>query len=200
MTCHWRLQRRGYRRRTTIVEYIDMTDPILLLPGIGNSGPRHWQTLWESTSPAMMRVEAADWHVPVCSEWVANLEAAIELSGSDTVLVAHSLGCLQVAQWAMRSRRRIKGALLVAVPDPKSPRFPRQVSGFTPLALQRFDFPSVVVASSNDPYAELCYARHCAEAWGSRLVNIGCVGHINELSGLDEWPQGKALLAELSAG
>jgi predicted alpha/beta hydrolase family esterase len=177
-----------------------MASPILILPGIGDSGPGHWQTLWEQGSPAMQRVHARDWEQPICAEWVAALEAAVEHSGPQAVLVAHSLACLQVAHWSAGSRLRIRAALLVAVPDPAGPSFPAQAQGFAPIPLQRLAFPSIVVASSDDPHGSIAHARRCAQAWGSRLVEIGAAGHINAGSGLGEWPQGRALLDGLLAG
>jgi hypothetical protein len=147
----------------------------------------------------MQIIEGQDWNQPVCAKWVENLEAAISRAGSDIVLVAHSLGCLQVAHWAQFSRRSVRAALLVAVPDPDRSTFPNEALGFSPLELKRFAFPSTVVASSNDPYAEMPYSQRCAEAWGSRLVNIGDKGHINASSGLGDWLQGKAFLENLIA-
>jgi predicted alpha/beta hydrolase family esterase len=176
-----------------------MTQPLLILPGIGNSGPDHWQTLWEQGHPAAQRVRARDWNRPVCLDWVAALEAAVEHSGPQAVLVAHSLACLQLAHWAVSTTRRIRAALLVAVPDPTGPSFPAQAVGFAPVPLQRLAFPSTVVASSDDPYGSISHARRCAKAWGSRWVEIGAAGHINASSGLGDWPQGKGLLDELMA-
>ena len=176
-----------------------MTSSILLLPGIGNSGPGHWQTLWAHTDASMELIGGQDWNRPVCRQWVENLEAAIRRAGPDTVLVAHSLGCLQVAHWAQSSRTSVRAALLVAVPDPDRSTFPNEALGFSPLGLKRFAFPSTVVASSNDPYADLDYSQRCASAWGSSLVNIGPQGHINAASGLGDWRQGRALLEELVA-
>ena len=43
-------------------------------------------------------------------------------------------------------------------------------------------------------------ARELAQAWGSRLVNIGPAGHINGDSGLGDWPEGKRLLRHLIEG
>jgi uncharacterized protein len=171
-------------------------DSILILPGIGNSGPGHWQTRWQELLPGTSRVEQQDWDHAVCDEWVATLAATASAGGPRTVLVAHSLGCLQLAHWAASRRRRIRGALLVAVPDPEGEAFPREAIGFSPLPLVRFAFPSIVVASSDDPYANIDHARRCADAWGSRLVTIGAAGHINAGSGLGDWAQGQALLAE----
>jgi len=176
-----------------------MTPSILLLPGIGNSGPGHWQTIWVNTDASIQSIGGQDWDRPVCAKWVENLEAALNRAGPDVVLVAHSLGCLQVAHWAQRSRTLIRAALLVAVPDPDRSTFPNEALGFNPLALKRFAFPSTVVASSNDPYADMDYSQRCAKAWGSRLVNIGAQGHINSNSGLGDWLQGRALLEELVA-
>ena len=174
-----------------------MTSPILVLPGIGNSGPDHWQTLWEKSNSSMKRLHARDWTRVTCSEWVSALEAAVSVNGPRTILVAHSLACLQVAHWASSTSLRIQGALLVAVPDPSGPSFPAEASGFEPIPLERFAFPSIVVASSNDPYADIDHARRCARAWGSRIVELGNVGHINASSSLGDWAQGRALLQEL---
>jgi predicted alpha/beta hydrolase family esterase len=177
-----------------------MSASILLLPGIGNSGPGHWQTLWADTHASTQRIDGQDWDNPVCAKWVDNLEAAIRRSGSGTVLVAHSLACLQVAHWAQRSSTPIKAALLVAVPDPDAASFPSQATGFSPLELQRFAFPSIVVASSDDPYGSLEHSQRCAQGWGSRLVEIGARGHINAGSGLGDWVQGWGLLGEWVGG
>ncbi|WP_338050276.1 RBBP9/YdeN family alpha/beta hydrolase [Pseudomonas typographi] len=175
----------------------EMTPSILLLPGIGNSGPDHWQTIWAHNDASMESIRGQDWNRPVCARWVENLEVAISRAGPDTVLVAHSLGCLQVAHWAQCSRTLVRAALLVAVPDPDRSTFPNDAQGFSPPGLRRFAFPSTVIASSNDPYADMDYSQRCADAWGSRLVNIGAQGHINSTSGLGDWPQGRALLREL---
>lgn len=60
-------------------------------------------------------------------------------------------------------------------------------------------FPSVVVASTDDPYANFAFASTCAEAWSSGLVNVGAKGHINSESGLGTWTEGLVLLRELAA-
>jgi uncharacterized protein len=172
---------------------------VLILPGIGSSGPRHWQTLWEQSNPSFKRVEQRDWETPVCSDWVENLELAVAQSGPDTVLVAHSMACLLVAQWAARTTLPIRSALLAAVPDPASPSFPGGAQGFAPLPEKRLVFPSIVVASSNDPYASLEFNRSCAGLWGSSFISIGNAGHINADSGFGPWPEGFEILKPLLA-
>lgn len=176
-----------------------MNTTALILPGIGNSDPAHWQSLWEAGNPSFVRVQQRDWDSPVCEEWLEVLEKSVAGFGVSAVLVAHSLACLLVAHWAARTQLKVKGALLVAPPYPDSPVFPKEAAGFSPLPLKPFTFPSIVVASSNDPYGNLEFAKSCALAWGSRFVDIGAVGHINSNSGLGAWRAGFALFQQLAA-
>ena len=170
----------------------------LMLPGLGNSGPRHWQTLWER-DPVFRRVAQSEWERPRCETWVCALENAVDRAGDDVVLVAHSLGCLLVAQWAARHPRVLRGALLVAPPDPDAITFPADAAvGFDPLPHERLPFPSIVVASADDPFGSVEFTRRCSEQWGSRFVVIGARGHINAESGLGAWEEGLGLLRELS--
>jgi predicted alpha/beta hydrolase family esterase len=172
-------------------------DPVLILPGYGGSGPAHWQTLWERAHPGWKRVEAPDWEHPVCDVWVKNLEAAVKASGPETILVAHSLACLQVAHWATSTKLTVRGGLLVAPPDPESPVFPPVAFRFAPVPLVRLPFATIVVGSTNDPYATTAFSQACAAAWGSRFVSIGAAGHINAASGLGAWAEGWKLLEDL---
>jgi predicted alpha/beta hydrolase family esterase len=175
--------------------------PVLVLPGYGGSGPEHWQTLWERAHPEFRRVEARDWDRPDRDEWVANLEAAVRASGQETLLVAHSLGCLQVVHWAattsLKAAMKVRAALLVAPPDPDRPGFPEEITGFSPLPLKPLPFPAIVVGSTNDHYAAPEFTARCAKAWGARFVSVGAKGHVNAASGLGEWEEGWELLEEI---
>lgn len=176
-----------------------MQTTTLILPGIGNSDGAHWQTLWQTAHKNFIRVQQRDWDNPVCAEWIENLEKAVTQIDGEIVLVAHSLGCLLVTHWAAQTEHKIKGALLVAPPNPSETVFPKTASGFSPFPLRLFKFPSMVVASSNDSYGDPAFAQSCATAWGSQFVNIGAVGHINSDSGLDLWPEGFALYRKISS-
>ena len=173
-----------------------MDQHILIVPGIGNSGPLHWQTLWQAAHPGWQRLSVPDWERVDCADWVAALAAQAPPGG---ILVAHSLGCLAVAHWAAAAARAgappIRGALLVAVPDPHGPAFPAAAAGFAPLPLQRLPFPTNIAASSNDPYGSLAHAR----VWGSEMVDMGPQGHLNAASMLGDWPAGWRLLEHLAA-
>lgn len=172
--------------------------PCLVLPGYQDSGPAHWQSRWEALDATLTRVQQRDWDVPDRDDWVAALDAAVGASGQEVVLVAHSIGCLTVVHWAARARPRVRGALLVAVPDPSGPRFPAPATGFASVPRDRLPFPSIVVVSDDDPYAAPGFGIACAAAWGARLFDVGSKGHINGQSGLGDWPQGRALLATLT--
>jgi uncharacterized protein len=174
-----------------------MAPTVPTFPGIGNSGPQHWQSLWEQSNPQFARITQRDRDNPVCEEWAAAHENKVQSIRSPVVIVAHSLACLVVAHWAARAHSPIKAALLVAVPNPEGPNFPSEAIGFNPPPQRQFSFPSIVVASTNDPYGSLAYGEACAGAWGSGLVNIGAAGHINASSGLGQWLEGHALLNQL---
>ncbi len=174
-----------------------MSAPVLILPGIGNSGPQHWQSRWEQSSSEFERVQQRDWDNPVCREWEAALEVAAKRAGPSVVVVAHSLACLVVAHWAAQEHAPIKAALLVAVPDSTGPNFPKEAVGFSITPMKPFAFPSIVVTSTDDPYGTVEHTSRLAQAWGSRLINIGACGHINASSGLEAWPEGYELLSHL---
>lgn len=179
-----------------------MAVSFLILPGINDSGPEHWQSRWEHALSGARRVRQTDWDQPACADWVTTLRQAVAETRTDVVLVAHSLGCLLVAHAAARNAlpASVRGALLVAPPDPDAPSFPEVATGFCPLPLKRLPFPSVVVASQDDPYASFEFSTRVAAAWGSRFVNAGACGHVNAASGLGDWPAGRKWLDELLAG
>ncbi|MET3134970.1 putative alpha/beta hydrolase family esterase [Oxalobacteraceae bacterium GrIS 1.11] len=83
---------------------------VLLLPGLYNSGDKHWQTHWEGALPDFRRVQQTEWERPVCSDWVETLDRAVAAIEGEVVLVAHSLACTLVAKWAERYPRPIRGA------------------------------------------------------------------------------------------
>ncbi|SDX75216.1 RBBP9/YdeN family alpha/beta hydrolase [Hymenobacter psychrophilus] len=172
---------------------------ILTVPGLGSSGPAHWQTRWEQHY-GCRRVEQRDWQHPVCADWLAALDAAVSAAPGPVVLVAHSLACATVAHWAATATRPLAGALLVGPADVDRRAQLPEVRGFAPMPLARLPFPSIVVASENDEYVSLARATEFAAAWGSRLVNVGALGHLNSESELGLWPQGWALVQELAAG
>lgn len=172
----------------------------LIIPGWQNSGPNHWQSLWQRGRPEYVRVQQRDWESPIRAEWAAALEAAVASAALPVTLVAHSLGCALVAHWAALAtpaRAKVTGALLVAPPDVERADMPPNILSFRPMPGQRLPFRSILVASGDDPYMALATARELAERWGCQFVALSGAGHINTDAGFGPWPAGKALLASL---
>ncbi|ANK73025.1 MULTISPECIES: alpha/beta hydrolase [Ensifer] len=166
---------------------------IIILPGIGGSGEAHWQTRWENADPHLRRFQPGDWDRPQLADWIQALDSAIASASEPPLLAAHSLACLLVAHWHAVRTRPVAGAFLVAVPDPTSAAFPAEAASFAKVPTERFRFPSLIVASSNDPFGTIGYAQMRAAQWGSRFAEAGAVAHINGKSGLSDWPEGRAL-------
>lgn len=169
-----------------------MTETIIL-PGIGGSGQNHWQSYWEAANPSFRRFKPHDWNQPDLENWIIALDDAIRAARKPPLIIAHSLGCLLVAHAARRNIGSIRGAFLVSVPDPGGAEFPREAQSFDLVPYDPLPFASMIVASSDDPFGSLRYARECASSWQSEFVEIGAHGHINAESGLGTWHEGLAL-------
>jgi len=173
---------------------------IFMVPGWNGSGPDHWQSRWERNLRTARRVEQEDWSSPDKDPWVGNIIKAVASSARPTVLVGHSLGVHAIALAAEKLPKGVvTGAFLVAAPDLDHPEsfnaefngaWPAQGFGFRPTVRQKLAFPSVLVASADDPYCSLDRARQFAADWGSHLIEIGPTGHINAASGHGPWPDG----------
>ncbi len=186
----------------------DASAVILLLPGLFDSGPEHWQSRWQARSAAhapllVERVVQQEWAAPRCGDWVARLTQVMEESARDVVLVAHSSACAMVAHWAREAPlellMRVRGALLVAPSDPLAAAYPAGPTGFAPVPLDALPFPSTVVASRNDEYVTFAQAARYATAWGSRLWDLGEAGHINADAGYGSWPEGWQAVEAMAA-
>ncbi len=170
----------------------------LIIPGLGNSGPDHWQTLWEEALPGSVRVEQEDWANPHPSTWMPALSVALSHVEPPVILVAHSLGCILVNWWARIADQdeldRIGAALLVAPPDVEDETCtPLETRCFAPIPMDPLPFPTYVVASRTDPYCSYLRAHGMAEAWGARLEDAGEAGHINADSGHGAFRLGEQL-------
>ena len=181
----------------------------LIVPGYHGSGDGHWQTWFEQKLPHARRVDGIDWESPHIQEWSSQIIRVLESAIQPVWIVAHSFGCLATVWASHQSADKIAGAFLVAPANPW--RFAHEglyehVKNFSPvrsvaedLPKQPLPFPSVVIASVNDPWVKLTTAAFWAQHWGSQFINIGHAGHINADSGFGPWPEGLALLRELQA-
>lgn len=170
----------------------------LIIPGLNGSGEGHWQDFWLRDDPDAILVEQRDWARPDLIEWTSQVEKAL-IRHPGSILIAHSMGAFVAAGLATRPcRHLIKGALLVAPCDLL------RVSGIHPGAVQlqplpaiTLPFPSILVASRNDPYMEFETAKAHADNLGSDFIDLGRSGHINIDSGYGRWKKGYRLAARL---
>ena len=167
----------------------------VFLAGYANSGDGHWQRTWSERLPGSVWVEHADWLNANREEWVADVQKALWNISGPMVVVAHSLGCLLLAEWCRNHEDpSLVGAFLVAVPNPDGINLPGVVEGFEDPTAMELPFSAIVVASADDPYADIDFARAIAETWGAEFVDIGARGHINADAGIGTWDEGWEML------
>lgn len=182
-------------------------DPVtvLIVPGLRDHVPQHWQTLLEQELPRVAVVPPMGRDDLDCQVRVAAIEHAARQVEGPLVIVAHSGGCIMVAHWARQTQRAVQGALLATPPDfelPMPAGYPTvaalDAAGWLPVPRGRLPFPSIVAASRNDPLASFARAGALAQDWGSELVDLGDVGHLNPGSGYGPWPRAHQFIARLS--
>jgi predicted alpha/beta hydrolase family esterase len=184
---------------------------VLIVPGLRDHVDTHWQTLLAldleaqrrrvKTVPPMGRDDLD------CALRVAAIERAAQAISGPIVLVAHSGGCVMVAHWARQSQRPVHAALLATPPDFEQPMpdgYPTvdalRARGWLPVPRQPLPFPSIVAASRDDPLGRYERIEELARDWGSRVVDLGLVGHLNPASGYGRWGGAESLIDEISAG
>ena len=169
---------------------------ILIIPGYTNSGPDHWQTRWQNKLSTARRVEQAEWSKPVREDWVRNVVRAIDEAERPVVMVAHSLGIPTAIHAVAETMKPIAGAFFVAPPDVANAAVrPKHLMTFGPYPRDPLPFPSVTIASRNDPFCAFDVAEDIAGAWGSLFIDAGEAGHINAESGHGPWPEGSMTFA-----
>lgn len=180
---------------------------VVIVPGLRDHAPQHWQTLLAERHPQAATVPPLGRDQLDCEARVQALARTLAEVAGPVTLVAHSGGCLTVAHWARRysaAARRVQGALLAVPADmerPMPPGYPAMealaAAGWLPMPRQRLPFASIVAMSDDDPLGEPLRISALAADWGSRLVAVGAVGHLNPASGYGPWPRADELLEDL---
>ncbi|MBL1112895.1 alpha/beta hydrolase [Streptomyces sp. 110] len=177
---------------------------IVIVPGLRDHVPDHWQTILANKIENCRSVSPLEKDRLACDAQVAALDAVLSDISGEVVLVAHSAGVMTTVHWARRHHRPVLGALLAAPPDFETPLpegYPTpealRANGWTPTPRTPLPFPSIVAASTNDPLATFERVTDLARAWGSRLVDVGPVGHLNPAAGYGAWPRAEEFIREL---
>lgn len=181
----------------------DTSPTVVIVPGLRDHVADHWQTLLAARLPKVRSVPPLEHDKLSLAARVAALESTLADIEGPVILVAHSGGVMITVHWAQKHRRPIQGALLAAPADLESPLpagYPTvetlTAHGWLPVPRTPLPFPSIVAASTNDPLARLDRTEEYARNWGSRLVNIGAVGHLNPASGYGDWPKAEDFIRE----
>lgn len=181
------------------------TPTILIVPGLRDHVEDHWQTLLEKKLPNACSVQPLEHDKLSCAARVEALQKKISEIEGPVILVAHSGGVMITVHWAQKYQRPIHGALLAAPADLESPLpagYPTvdalRDNGWLPIPRAKLPFPSIVAASTNDPLGDYERVSQYARDWGSELVNVGAVGHLNPAAGFGSWPQAEELIRRLA--
>ena len=140
-----------------------------------------------------------DGSTPTRTNGSAGIIAAVATTSRPAVLVAHSLGVIAVAHAAPKLPRG-------ASPGPSSWRLPTSQRqdlakqyghawpqggfGFPPVPLTQLPFPSMLLASTDDPFCSAGARAALRRRRGSELIEVGPAGHISADSGHGAWPDG----------
>lgn len=177
---------------------------VVIVPGLRDHVPAHWQTHLQAQLPNAVSMAPLELDRLSCSAQVQRLEETLSRITGPVILVAHSAGVITVAHWAQQYRRPIHGALLAAPANLEAPLpegYPSGAvlleNGWLPIPRAALLFPSIAAVSDNDPLGNKNDVLAMALAWGSRIVEIGAVGHLNPASGFGEWPQAIPLIRSL---
>jgi len=183
-----------------------MSEPtVLIVPGLRDHVADHWQTLLAQRLPRVRAVPPMGREDLDCAARVEAIEGAVAGIDDPVIIVAHSGGVIMVVHWAQKHPRAIAGALLATPPDFEQPMplgYPTiealEAGGWLPVPRAPLPFPSIVAASRDDPLGRFERVAELAQAWGSRLEDLGNVGHLNPGSGFGAWPRAEEFINQLS--
>ena len=179
---------------------------VLFVPGLRDHVAEHWQTLLAAEIPGSVTVEPLTEERLSRDARVKALDEALSGIDGDVVIAAHSAGALMVVNWALAPTRKVRGALLVTpadVENPLPPGYPSyddlKANHWLPIPREPLPFTTIVVASQNDPLAQIEKVAGLARAWGAELHDAGDVGHLNPAAGYGRWDGALPLLERLAA-
>jgi uncharacterized protein len=157
---------------------------LLIVPGLNDSPPGHWQSWLQARHRDSARVVQRDWRHPDLERWAARIDSTLARAGSGRwIAVAHSFGVLALARHlAQQSASPIAAALLVAPADPD------KFGLGDLLPMHALPLASTMVLSHNDPWLGFAAGQRWASRWGCHVVDLGDAGHINDAAGFGSLP------------
>jgi len=163
---------------------------ILVLPGLGGGTEEHWYARWQAGLKTAEWVPMDDWANPTREAYAPAVAAAVAAAPLPVVLVCHGYGAMAAVHAAPSlAAGKVRGAFLAAVPDVEA-LGGAVAESFRPVPRDPLPFPSLLLASRDDPHCDFEVAADLAGAWGSRMVDLRESGNVDPDSGHGPWPEG----------
>jgi len=167
---------------------------ILIVPNIGGAAEGDWPSRWRSKLSTARFVHPTDPSERRPEAWTGAVAGAAREATRPALFIGHGIGAAAIADaGAALKGADVRGAFLVAPPDDKGLE---RLAGadWTP-ARAPLPWPSVVIASRNDPHAAYDAVAALASDWGADLIDAGEAGGLDAASGHGPWPEGLMRLA-----
>jgi predicted alpha/beta hydrolase family esterase len=163
---------------------------ILFIPGEPALDESHWLARWQGrlSTGRRLEVDHADAENPAV--WIGKVARAVNEAERPVVLVAHGPGVTAAVHAAADFTAPVAGSFFVAPADPVSGQ-----NRFDPFPAGPLPFPSLLVASRDDPHCDFSRAEEFASDWGSLFIDAGNVGRLDVHSGHGPWPEGSMTFA-----
>ncbi|MBO6719552.1 MAG: serine hydrolase family protein [Rhizobiaceae bacterium] len=143
----------------------------------------HWLARWQSKLSTGRRLTIGGGDAT--DETTRQVVDAVDKATRPVVLVAHGEAVPVIVRAAGKFTARIAGAFMVAPSTTNS----------APLPHDPLPFPSLLVASRDDPNCDFSTAEELGAGWGSLFIDAGNAGGLNVASGHGPWPEGSMTFA-----
>ena len=150
---------------------------ILAIPGHAPLEPGHWLERWTGRLSTALPVPAAQGNDDPLHRLIAEAPGPV-------VALAYREGIERLLAHA--DALPVTGAFLVAPLE----------NSVVAERIEPLPFPSILVASRDDPLCPFERAEDMGASWGSLFVDAGEAGELDAASGRGPWPEGLMVLAK----
>ncbi len=166
---------------------------LLIVPRPGGAANGDWTGRWRAKLSTARLVHPDDPAERGREAWTEAIAGAARAATRPALFIGHGLGASAIVAAAGElDGLDVRGAFLVAPPDQAG--LARMVGGEWAPA-RALPWPSLVVASRNDPDGAFDAISALAAHWGAELVDAGFAGGVDAASGHGPWPEGLMRLA-----
>ncbi len=167
---------------------------LLFIPSRGGDAAADWPGRWRAKLSTARFVAPAHPPDAPLAAWAAAVVDAARGAPRPVLFLGHGSGAAAVVEAAPAlGQADIRGAFLVAPPDEAG--LERFMGARWTNSRARLPWPSVVVASRDNPYGAFDAVAAHALDWGAELVDAGFAGSLDAASGHGPWPEGLMRLA-----